>query len=407
MKKTILFALFSLSLSPVALFADFEVSNWKYEKQINAPALVDTQYVRLPLDSDVSSAGDFKGIRIINEKNIEIPYQLIKEEYISKSSGGVLINNSTDSQGRSYFTIDLGVSGQIHNQILVQTQSSNYRRQVSVYASDTLLPESSSAWKLLTDKGYIYKFTDQSVGLNVAGNLFFYPKSTARYVKVVIGAGPEGAIAVSGAQVFQQEVRTNISRDMEIRGSVGDDVTNKATVLTFDLGSTGVFTNEVTVSTREKNFNRRVILESSNDGLTWNYLSQGFISYLETSLFSGGSLSLNYPEVMARYIRLKVFNQDDQPLSFETKAKFKGPVYSVVFQSNPAQDYRLFYGNSTASKPFYDLARLFQYLEVDTMTEATLGRQLENQKYVPPAPPKVPFTESNKYLLNVSFIIYY
>lgn len=405
MKKFLTFATFSLVALPVLVLADFDLTNWQYEKNIQVPALGSAQYVRLPLDSDVSAGRDFRDVRVINSSGVETPYQLILEEYVSKYARGVLLNNSTDSQGRTSFVLDLGASGVIHNQISIETLTSDYRRQVSVYSADSLLADSSSGWRLLTDKGYIFKFSDETADFRASGNLVTYPKNTSRYLRVVIGSGSEGAIKVLWATVVRQEARTNLLRDLEISGSIGNDQNNKATVLSFDLGSAGIFTSKVSLKTNNKNFSRRVIVESSNDGVVWNFLSQGYISQLQTPLFSGGSLTIQYPEIKARYVRVKVFNQDDQALSFEASASFKSSVYAVIFEAQQNLTYKLYYGNSHATTPHYDLSRLFQYLETDGLAEAKLGSSVLNSSYVPPAPPVVPFTESNKYLLNGLLVV--
>ena len=378
------------------------LSDWQYVKSIQLPVIADAQYVKLALDSDVSAVGDFSDIRIVGAGQ-ETPYQLLSQDFAPQSPfSSRVINNSSDVSGRTSFVLDSGSSGTIHNHVLIDTLSANYRRQVSVYASDNLL-EGDSSWKLLTNKGYIYKFTDERAALTVIGNAVAYPQNSSRYIKVVISAGSEGAILVGSASVTKQEIQELLSKSVSSTGTIGSDKNN--TVLTFDLGSVGVFTNEITLAAIDPNFSRRVVIESSNDAVNWDYVAQGYISHLQTPLFAGGSLSISYPERKARYVKATVFNDNDQPLSFSNTAQFTSPIRSLVFKANPGISYSLYYGNPSATAPRYDLSRIFQYLETNSFAQASLGGQSLNTKYVPPPPPTVPFTESHKYLLNTLLVL--
>ncbi len=406
MKKYLPYTVLAMILAPGFALAALTISDWRYVKAIQLPDISTPQYVKTTLDSDVYSAGNLNDVRIINGQGIEVPYQLLAQEYVRNSSyNSRTLNNSTDASGRTSFVVDLGTSGAIHNQVAIDNSSLNYRRQVSIYASDTFLSDSSSGWKLLLNNGYIYKFSDSRVNLIVEGNTVSYPQNSSRFIKVVISSGSEGAVAVRDAAVSKQESQELLSKVISARATIENDGKNSSTVLTFDLGSSGIFTNNITLAASDSNFSRRVVVESSVDGSSWNYLTQGYISHLETPLFTGGSLSLSYSEMKARYIRATVFNENDQPLSLQNTAHFVSPVRSIVFRADPSASYSLYYGNPTIAPPHYDLSRIFQYLETDSFTLATLGLRSLNEKYIPPPPPTIPYTESHKYLLNSALVL--
>jgi hypothetical protein len=129
-------------------------------------------------------------------------------------------------------------------------------------------------------------------------------------------------------------------------------------------------------------------------------LGQGYVFLLNTPLFSGSDLSVVYPESKLRYIRAVIFNEDNKAVEWKDTIDMEGVVRSLVFTASPETTYALYYGNSKANAPRYDIARFFQYVEGATLPEVSLGGEIMNTAYIPPAPPVVPFSERNDNVLN-------
>ena len=400
-KKT--FAIAGLSgflLFAAVVFADFKPSDWQFKKAIRVPALSSAQYVQVTIDKEVyAKSTNQSDVRIIDTAGNEAPYQFV----VKNSSGNDqyyssrLLDLST-SAGQSSFTLDLGGKGNIHDRIIINTYSNNFRRQVSVYSSDT-----NGSWRLLTDKGYIYNFTDNVANFSAGSGEVRYPQSTARYLHVVIGSGEGSVVSVSGAQVFRYDTRQAQEEGLVAVLNVKDNPTEKSSELITDLSAPSP-THSITLTASGANFSRRVVVQASNDNASWRLIGQGYIFKVATPLFTGSELTVNYPETSARYIRAVVFNEDNRPITFGTTATFKSVIRNIIFQAEPNVIYNLYYSNPRAYAPRYDLARIFQYIESENIPQAALGGEETNSLYVAPAGPIVPFTEKYPYVLNTALV---
>ena len=85
-----------------------------------------------------------------------------------------------------------------------------------------------------------------------------------------------------------------------------------------DLGESGLFHNEIEVSTSSQNFQRDVMVEGSNDAKTWAVLQEGtriFDFSLKERDFTARNTRVRYPESTARFLRVKITNAEEDPLN--------------------------------------------------------------------------------------------
>jgi hypothetical protein len=268
-----------------------------------------------------------------------------------------------------------------------------------------LLPITSSGWAEVTHVGYIFTFTDPVTKFTSGKTDIDFPANTARYFKVVIGEGDEGAVAISGATVYGDISVSSPTYTKKVPVSVYNNPDRKTTEITADLGSEGYLTHAITLEAADRNYNRRAVIEVSNDKTNWTYIGQGSISNIRTSLFEGFSNRIDYAEQNARYIRASIVNDDNQPIEIEGTATIEGPVISAIFETRPGETYSLYYGNPSANAPTYDIARIASYIEENKIPVATLAPEVVNSAYIAPKGPTVPFTESHKWLLNVLLVL--
>ncbi len=385
-----------------ALFAEasFVPSEWQFKRSLSVPKGED--FVKIVLPSDISSASvNFKDIRIVDQNTGEAPY-LISRGVSQK--GGVVratILDKTTKGSTTEFIVDAGSDGVVHSRLDIDSNSKNFKRQVSVYASHTALPVSSGSWALVTKDGYIFKFTDSVTGSTYGKNDVSFSQNSSRYFKVVISEGSEGAVDVLGATLYGDFSISNPVYTKNVSTSVFNNPDKRTTEVSIDLGKEGFLTHSVTLQTNSKNFSRKVIVESSSDQTNWKVVSQGYISNVSTPLFEGSSTKLNYTEQTARYLRLSIINDDNKPISIEGSATVEGPVISAIFKAEPSSDYTLYYGNRNATSPQYDISRISSYIEENKIPTAIVGEEVVNPDYVTPEGPVVPLTERYKFLLNI------
>lgn len=393
---------------PLFAVADFTAEQWQYERPIILPTLGEVGYVRLKLDRTVASgSADFKDIRIIQNER-EVPYQFsvetadVREQYLSSG----VVNTVVDSTGRLQFVLDLGQEGTLHSRIHIETDSPNYKRQVSVFAGSALFPHSSGEWNLLTDKGYIFKFTDPQTRFSTDRGEVSYPQNSSRYIRVVVGSGPEGALTLLRGSVYRYEISSAKEEIETLSADVLQKSESQTTEVIIDLGASGIPSHRITLSVNDRgNFSRNAYIFGSSDAVNWSRVGQGHLSQIDTPKFSGSSLSIDYPEMTYQFYKVSIQNFDDLPLQVANHVQVTHVVRTLVFQAQPGVSHTLYYGNIEAYTPRYDLSRYFEYLETTALPEARLAPQQENGVFVAPKGPVVPFTERNKILLNVTLAV--
>jgi hypothetical protein len=386
--------------------ADYNPQNWQYTKPIDISGTDSREYVKVKLDRDIltHSAG-LDDIRIISGGR-DVGYQLITEDATTRTASypSSLLNLSSRN-GRTYFIVDLGSSGNVHSRINIITSSLNFRRQVSVSASDYLLPIGDSSWRLLTSRGYIYNYYDQQASFSAGSGEVTYPQNTSRYLQVVIQPGEGSDPVISNARVYRYEIQEAEEDTITLPLTITQNEDQKSTELEGDFGYSGIPTHSISLSSTDRNFNRRAVVQMSSDKVHWTLVSQGTLFNLATSLFTGSEFTLDYPEQTYRYIRVVVHNDDDAPVTFKSSATVKSTARYVVFEAMPNASYTMAYGNSSATTPKYDISRFFKYIEVGNLAEASLGNESLNTAYVPPPAPVIPLTERYPHLLAVVLVL--
>ena len=92
---------------------------------------------------------------------------------------------------------------------------------------------------------------------------------------------------------------------------------NTHTSFVIDLTNTGVLHNEIEIETKTPNFQRKVIVEGSETGVSWSVLEdQGRIFDLtipELS-FVTKDTRVRYPDNTVLYLRIKILNDGQKPL---------------------------------------------------------------------------------------------
>ena len=108
--------------------------------------------------------------------------------------------------------------------------------------------------------------------------------------------------------------RSAVPVKMQDLGHIPDDHTS------FILGveSEGDLHSEVEIQTSSVNFQRRVALSASDDGEIWRILEENgkiFHFSIPQRGFSAGDTSVRYPSSSARFLRVQIFDEDQEPLA--------------------------------------------------------------------------------------------
>ncbi len=376
-----------LALVSSSAAADFSLRDWRYSKDIILPSeLQQESLVEFVPDREVfaGAASGLADLRIIAGDETEVPYkfEVSKSEQKQTSFSVSLLDKGYVAGRYNIFTADLGSEGILHNEINIQTSSSNFRRTAGVETSND-----GATWMKVAEQT-VYDFTVKERNFTTRNTRVRYPDSTARYLRVTIADEGEGPLEITGATVFfVEETRAEeVLWPVSILG-ISHDTSRRATLVEVDLGTPGIPSYRLAVNVSDVNFNRDVALEASPDREQWRtILSRASIYAFDTPKFVGKSLTIAYRETTSRYLRLVIHDQDNPPLNVQD-VKVWGFRRRAVFTADPQKSYKLYYGNTEAQRPSYDIERVFPYLVTEKLPEVKLGDQASNPHFVAKKPP--------------------
>lgn len=404
--------LLALGLLPglaTAVHADFALAHWLFYKPVTLPPGVEQgQLVEVALDREVfleSNAGE-TDLRLIAGPDREVPYQLVVlEKMEERAPVAVEIQDLGHVEGEySTFMADVGDSGNLHSEVLIDTREHNFRRTVVVETS-----ADGETWAVVRNDGEIYDFTSSDEEFRVHHTSVRYPQSAARYLRVKVLTAGEAPLEIIRAKVFlAEEVVARETDYLPTSVSVSRDEYGTTHHL-LDLGRSGVPITRLSFQSDNQNFYRGAGVEGSNDKDAWGSSDKGAWEWLggtqlysfNTSRFVGSVLELELKESRYRYYRLAVDDADNAPLSL-AGFTFHGADRLVRFQAEPNTDYALYYGNPVAEAPIYDLGQVTPYLETEDLPVATLGGQQANEAFTGF---DVPATERLPWLMPAAVIL--
>lgn len=160
----------------------------------------------------------------------------------------------------------------------------------------------------------------------------------------------------------------------------GVDAKRRASVLLVDLGYRHVPSVRLEFDPASNNFRRQIEIEGSNDQQDWQRIGSTEIYDIRIGRVRRQQLSFDYNEEHFRYLRVSIFNYDDQPLKMKD-VRVDGWPRRLLFRREAGKRYRLFYGNEKAGAPRYDLEQLSPYLKLDQLPVAMLGDGRANESF--------------------------
>jgi hypothetical protein len=289
-------------------------------------------------------------------------------------------------------TLDLGHPSR-HSRLRISTPETNFRQRVRIETGDN-----NRSWAIARNDGYIFDFSqgDRHVALLSVD----YPTSTKRYVRATIfGWTKTSAIrqvwaAYHHERPAEREVMDTVTPERS------EDPKTKASILTIDLKQAGVPYDRIRLDSGPSHFYRAAELETSTDGKDWRYAASGTI-YQTADESSDG---LTFAPRHDRYLRLRIFNGDDKPITVKS-AVLETTVRRLKFRLAASGAFRLFTGNPDAKPPAYDLAAVIAREAPQPEVHAVLQAPAINPGYRPPPPPVKPWSERYPQVLYGALVI--
>jgi hypothetical protein len=333
---------------------------------------------------------DLGDLRILKDGE-QIPYviETMSGSLEESECRPAILNQSAAPDAGVQITLDLArcSAEPRHSRLRIATQRTNFRQKVRVESSDD-----NRYWVLAREDGYIFDFTQDDRKLSVL--TVDYPVSTRRYVRATIfGWTSPGDVtgAWSGYRVERPPERTIIDANSPLRS---EDRSTRTSLLTLDLGQSGLPHDRIRLEAGQSGFHRAAQLEASDDGKAWVLAAQGTVFEVPDEQ----SLSLTYTKRYERYLRLRIFNGDNQPVPI-LRVYVETPKQVVKFLPPSAGDISLYYGNPGASPPIYDLAAILGRQAPIPETKPILGEWGTNPGYKAPAQAVKPWSDRHPALL--------
>lgn len=345
-------------------------SVWAFRKPVTLPALPQAGFVELRLDADVyrDASPTLADLRVRDAYGADVGYALRRRERVGAEStrDAAMLDLVTTPQGAVRFTLDAGSGRIVHNRVrlTIRDQARYFRVPVRVETADD-----GRTWQLARESGFVYRVEGET---KAADTSVSYPTSTARWLRVTVGAERGKPLPLAGAALV---IAATPEREEErVASSLverDEESMRRTTRLVIDLRARRPV-DRLELDVAERNFHRVVLIEASDDRKAWRWTGSCAISAVDTGTVRERLTSARFPETTARYLRLTIQNLDDRPLSV-TNARVFAVKRTLVFEAAPGRTYVLDYGNPSATAPRYDVARAMTYLGGQKLPEATLG----------------------------------
>ncbi|QQS46753.1 MAG: DUF3999 family protein [Acidobacteriota bacterium] len=363
--------------------ADFDLKKWHLWREVRIdPQPEKPAYFQIELDGPVFAGArqDLEDLRVVDQAGVEVPTQLVIQDgrehrnFISLE----MLDRTLAPDGRFSFVVDLGEEPVRHNRVILSTSAVNFSRRVRIETG----PDNKT-WAVTREDGYIFSFRPDSTVRNLAVE---YPISTKRFLRVTVFNQvnrKEEPIEISRAEVaIDAESEPQLIVPPIASQNRTEDSKDRATIIDLDLGYPNYPTTAVEFQTGQSNFHRHIEIygkqrieeDSKLERLTWSRVGDGEIHQVALNGYQSSNLRIDYQETDLRYLRLKIFHLDDRPVTID-RIRILSRPRRLVFRADPGSSYRLFYGNSEATRPRYDLEKMIRYIDLNQARTATLGPQ--------------------------------
>ncbi|MFA6078515.1 MAG: DUF3999 family protein [Candidatus Omnitrophota bacterium] len=409
------FAVLFISASP--LLCDITAKYWEFEKQI-----LITDYSKkaaaVLLDKEVydSAREDLGDLRVLDPKGQEHPYDVIIHGDMPTGQKLALNVISNDiGQTESVITVELKEPLKPFNYLKVVPASNNFARKITVEGSND-----NRNWEVIRKGIVVYSFAFQMT------HTFFEQYTHESYYGYGFGTYTEENLAMRVPQKVFKFVRVIVPHDqdkepVELKSldifrtveaapeeysfsatliKTETDAASKSVESIADLGSKNIPLSRIDIAVDGSNFFRRVEIEGSNDLKKWNKLARDVIFSIAVDDQVETKTTIKLGKAKARYIKVKVFNGDNKPISLVSLTGYSLKRYLVIIPEQGVE-YKLLYGNRSAKALNYDLGAVIKGKTIESFGKGSLAGQVRNVNYEP-YKELLPWTEDKPYILWIA-----
>jgi hypothetical protein len=377
-------------LVPAFGFADFVPSTWKFRKRLPVESGKPISSVHVDRQVYAKASQFLDDIRIVRGSE-EVPYLVTRMSGSreNKQIDAEILDRSALGESVQ-FVLELPSNVARHSRVNLATNQSNFRKKVKIEASTD-----RKSWALVRKEAYIFDFTYEAQHSSILS--VEYPVSTRRYLRVTIEGWQDPAV-LTGAGVSLAEDRPPVRQIVQEFKTLSpvEDPKTKSTSYVLDFGETGVPKDLLRFELQgEAMFHRAVEIEVSEDPAKgWSPHARGVIFRITGEQ----SLWIQLQDTRARYFRIRIFHGDDQPVPVRSVTA-ESIIRRVIFPVREGADYWMYYGNSAAKPPAYDLPMVLARSSIESASTINAAAQEANPGYIEPPTPAKPFSDRHPELL--------
>lgn len=381
--------------------ATLDISHWSHMAPLSTVSSETQGAVKFSLSPkimDLSSPG-LDDLRLVREPDTEVGYYLHQSTGTSRKVilKARLFNRSYVPGTQCSATVDFE-GNYLKNLIAIKTTGTNFLRKVRLESSNDQYD-----WQIVRDNAFLFR-TQESGGRVYEKTSISFPENNQRYLRVTVfaGSGDTGAMEIEDVEVWQDKKTSPETADVPVV-SAKTEQKNKVTEISLDLGFRNMPLCDLELAFGDRNFYREVEVFGRNSlvqtvrtkvedapklektiPVPWQRISGGRIYRLSAGNSVDESLALPLKGAKYRYLLIKIMNYDDPPLKF-SGANVTRYSLEILFAPKRLGGYTLYFGNSKARQPKYDVGSYIGRLQREGVSTVTVGDVVPNPAFKPVA----------------------
>lgn len=363
-------------------------SDFAYKRKL-APVQKEEWYaITLPVDVFKKLQPGYPDVRLyqFNGKDTtEIPYLIkVKNDEVSEGVISLPVLNKSTKDKSLYLTFQLNRDLSV-NYLDLNFEEKNFNGHVRLEGSND-----QKEWFELVNSQRILSIQNQDIDFK-ASTLNF-PLTNYKFLRTSISSDKK--LTFEDATFRTKEVKVGSFTEIKSSQSITQDKKSKQTIAEINLNEFQPISRLSVKVNQSGDYYRSFALESLRDSIQspnkkWQYnyepVFNGYLTSIEPNNFEFNVIS-------AKKLKLTIYNADNSPLKIEGISA-SGPQVQLIAKLSTGDNY-LFYGNSRAYAPSYDLVH-FEDQIPDSLTSVSLDKE---EKLIPEKAKVSPLLENKLWL---------